>query len=439
MGRLRLQAARSRSWFFRRLLLRSSASSKRPSKRQGKHSSPSSSALSSDDLASPAQLPQVICHGMPVPSSAQDLPWSIAASPVPPEVTLIKEGVESRRTDERSSPPKKARDRTTLASQRALVLRLLDAKWPELVPRVEEWLQRASTSNLADCLSYVRKMLQPPSSESKQAAKRATKPDALCSTQPTKSTAAPVRESKPPANVPCGTCDRCDGAHLSQSCPVYKKPRDSHPDAQRGVGRSLGGSGGNYFLPSARVVRQPGDGSCLFHSMSHGLRHAGGARSLRRELAQWIERNPSYKISETPLSDWIRWDSNCSVAQYAKRMGQGMVWGGGIEMAACTVVHRVNVHVYEKRGSGFKRISCFDTTSAKGTVNVLYGGRMHYDAIEPASGLVQLKSTMKPAQTIAKGSGAYYRQQDKNYVRHQHHQRSRTSSWQPQRHRFTRC
>lgn len=29
-------------------------------------------------------------------------------------------------------------------------------------------------------------------------------------------------------------CDRCDGPHETEACPIFRKPRDSHPDAQKG-------------------------------------------------------------------------------------------------------------------------------------------------------------------------------------------------------------
>jgi hypothetical protein len=60
-------------------------------------------------------------------------------------------------------------------------------------------------------------------------------------------------------------------------------------------------------------------------------------------------------------------------------------WGGGIEMAACSVLKGVNIHVYEakKLGNSYKRISCFDVAGARRTLHVLYGGRMHYDALIP--------------------------------------------------------
>ena len=41
--------------------------------------------------------------------------------------------------------------------------------------------------------------------------------------------------------------------------------------------------------------------------------------------------------------------------------------------------------VYEAKrtGSSYKRISCFDVPGARRTLHVLYGGRMHYDALIP--------------------------------------------------------
>ena len=61
---------------------------------------------------------------------------------------------------------------------------------------------------------------------------------------------------------------------------MYKKKRDDHPDAWKNKGRKeplgMGKSGGNFKLKSARVIRQPGDGNCLFHSMAY---HLGGTNA----------------------------------------------------------------------------------------------------------------------------------------------------------------
>ena len=178
-------------------------------------------------------------------------------------------------------------------------------------------------------------------------------------------------------------CDKCDGAHPTDSCPWFKRPRERHPDANPATGRKqLGGSGVVEILRSARVVRQPGDGSCLFHSLSYGLRDGSAAHALRRQVASFIEANPELTISDSPLRDWVNWDSGQSVSSYCRRMAQGGVWGGGIEMAAVSHLKRVNVFVYQSIGGGFKRISSFEVPHATKVVRVLYGGGVHYDALD---------------------------------------------------------
>lgn len=196
------------------------------------------------------------------------------------------------------------------------------------------------------------------------------------------------------------TCDRCDSyEHVTAKCPHFKKNREKHPDAQRRRAMSIGdnGDGKIVYVRNAQVVTMPGDGSCLFHSLAYGLGNRIQAGKLRREVANFIANNPMLEIAETPLKDWIQWDSRRTVQQYAQRMAIGG-WGGGIECAACSRLMQVNVHIYEReKGSGyfnsrggggggaFKRISCFDLPGKAGmdapTINVLYCGGVHYNAL----------------------------------------------------------
>ena len=140
---------------------------------------------------------------------------------------------------------------------------------------------------------------------------------------------------------------------------------------------------GDVVVRRAHVVRQPGDGSCLFHSLCHGLGAAVTAGGLRRQICGWVRENPDTKIADTPMSDWILWDSNRTPSAYASTMSVAG-WGGGIEIAACARLKSVNIHVWEQNrsGPGYRRISCFDAprVSAK-TINVLYQGGVHYDAL----------------------------------------------------------
>lgn len=175
-------------------------------------------------------------------------------------------------------------------------------------------------------------------------------------------------------------CDKCDGKHETDNCPYYKKQREDHPDAK--AGRNIGGTSllpGSY-LYTARVIRQPGDGSCLFHSMSYGLGGGYSATRLRSEICSFIQANPNLLISETPLKDWVKWDSGSSVTEYSRKMSRGS-WGGGIEMACLSQMKQVNVHVYERSGIGYKRISAFDCAKdaeSRPVIKVLYCGGIHY-------------------------------------------------------------
>lgn len=92
----------------------------------------------------------------------------------------------------------------------------------------------------------------------------------------------------------------------------------------------------------------------------------------------------------TPFSFSIlnprRWDSGLSPQDYAARMRTGNHWGGAIEIAVCSIVKGVAVQVFERSSDGFERISVFgDPKNSKvGTVNLLYSGRCHYDALRLA-------------------------------------------------------
>ena len=124
----------------------------------------------------------------------------------------------------------------------------------------------------------------------------------------------------------------------------------------------------------------------MARSLAYGLGGGVSARTLRRELAAFVAANPTLTIADSPLSDWVQWDSGSSVKSYAKRQSVGG-WGGGIEMACCSRLKKVNIHVWERprfslRG-GYKRISCFDCKGATAIVNIIYQGGVHYDAIVP--------------------------------------------------------
>jgi len=235
----------------------------------------------------------------------------------------------------------------------------------------------------------------PPGASSKQASAPPQGRAAIVAPRPPQRAAsAPVAERHRDTAPSSKKCDKCDGPHPTASCPHFRKPREEHKDAWANYGKKhalqMGSQGGNFVLRNAKLIKQPADGSCLFHSLNFGLcREGGGQRSspyggaeaLRRELARFIAEHPQLEISGDTLEEWVRWDANTSCIGYAKRMSVGG-WGGGIEMAACSLLKKVNVHVYEQtRWGEYQRISCFDNPEARKTVHVLYQGGVHYDAL----------------------------------------------------------
>jgi len=183
---------------------------------------------------------------------------------------------------------------------------------------------------------------------------------------------------------PQGPCDKCDGKHDTDDCPHFKKQREQHKDAWDRYGKGgAGGDGGSaaVVLRSAKVVKQPGDGSCLFHSLAYGLR-AGDASRLRAEIADFIAANPEVEVADNPIKDWVLWDSGLDPVSYAKSMRAGSRWGGAVELAVCAKLRHVCVDVYEQGRGGFVRISSFGESQGKPAINLLYGGRVHYDALQ---------------------------------------------------------
>jgi len=175
-------------------------------------------------------------------------------------------------------------------------------------------------------------------------------------------------------------CERCDSKrHGSENCPWFKKDRDDHPDA-RDAPRLGEPTGPVVILQRAKVVTMPGDGSCLFHSLAYGL--GSKATPLRRDIVRFLAMNPTLEIAESPLEDWVQWDSNSSLKAYVRRMALSSTWGGAIECFACSRLKNVNVRIFEKlRNGSYKQIACFDVAKNFPTIDVLYCGRCHYNAL----------------------------------------------------------
>ena len=97
------------------------------------------------------------------------------------------------------------------------------------------------------------------------------------------------------------------------------------------------------FVLQARVVPQPGDGACLFHSLADG--HQAEPLRLRHAIADFIESQPDSIICGEPLRAWVKWESRLPPALYAARCswwrgrGQrtcpGSTWHACVGVGAC--------------------------------------------------------------------------------------------------------
>ena len=200
------------------------------------------------------------------------------------------------------------------------------------------------------------------------------------------------------------SCSRCGGNHSDEQCPHYSAPKDTHNDAWMHYDNPPAASpdaGNNLVLRGARICKQPGDGHCLFHSLGIGLQvHGKGmsAISLRQEICDFFctHANEVYGESNT-WRQWIEKEAGVGVTSYCSRMRASNDWGGNLEIAACSVLKKVNIHVYRILHGELRRTTCVTSpVHTEQTIQVLYTGMSHYDLLE--GGCIE---TSEPTQNDA--------------------------------------
>jgi hypothetical protein len=140
------------------------------------------------------------------------------------------------------------------------------------------------------------------------------------------------------------------------------------------------------YLVSGKVVNQPKDGSCLFHSVAFGLGvQTTTATELRRSIAEYIASEASADISNTSIQDWVLMTEGKGHQAYASIIAAPNAWGGAIELAVAAKIHSVSIHVFErvKTTGWFRCIASFGHKAhprAKGVVNIIYDAH-HFDAL----------------------------------------------------------
>ena len=193
----------------------------------------------------------------------------------------------------------------------------------------------------------------------------------------------------------CGKCGAT--GHDTKDCPHYQGAKEDHEDVWCHFGRE------NWPAPSrsnqankiitGRVIKRPGDGSCLYHSLlfctTDGWPEPHAAQNLRRELADYLQQHPEETIAGSTLSQWVEYAVKEPLESYADRIRE-RGWGGAIEIACFALKRSVDVFVWEREGDSdnFKCIAEFLTDASTDlkekmpTANIIYQGRAHYDVLE---------------------------------------------------------
>jgi len=193
----------------------------------------------------------------------------------------------------------------------------------------------------------------------------------LCGSSPKAASGALCGSAKaPPAILPRPTNSHLQHSNLTDGASTASS---NHTD----------GSAESSAAVAGVVFKQPEDGSCLFHSIAHGLQDGTAGEDLRKQVAEVIEDEPSLKIANTSVGEWVAMSTGKSPQAHAHELYRGDVWGGALELAVAAKVKGVNIHVYEQCPGGFHCITAFNEPTAKRTVNVVYQTEpcRHYDAL----------------------------------------------------------
>tara|TARA_B100002051_G_scaffold235706_1_gene236324 strand:- start:1133 stop:1678 length:546 start_codon:yes stop_codon:yes gene_type:complete len=128
-------------------------------------------------------------------------------------------------------------------------------------------------------------------------------------------------------------------------------------------------------IDAVRLV-QPGDGDCLFHAIGYFV--PANVSHLRKLVRDYITAHEHEDINGMTLKEWIRTETNMSVASYVEYMHSG--WGGHLELWILARILELQIHVYEEwKESRFKLIAIVGNGSQ--TVRLEYFNKVHYNVL----------------------------------------------------------
>ena len=129
------------------------------------------------------------------------------------------------------------------------------------------------------------------------------------------------------------------------------------------------------------LVKMPGDGSCLLHSLA-----LGDAVKLREQVVTWLRVNPNYPFLTSTLAAFVLSETGEAWPEYCNRMQHAHAWAGIPELVATAQMQRVGVRVFADVGHGHFHLRAIlgeefiiNNIDAE-PIDVVYGSN-HYDSL----------------------------------------------------------
>ena len=194
-------------------------------------------------------------------------------------------------------------------------------------------------------------------------------------------------DHKTSSTIPC--CDKCDGAHETETCPFFPQPPENHPDATMNKGENLIEEPNETLPNTALVIPQQGDGSCVFHAMAYVINQHKEknvqSTQLRAEAADFIQKNKQWEFQGKTVQTWIDEMEGHTYdgANYEQELRNGM-YGGILEIQIVAHLHEIQFKVFVSRQTHYSCV--FQTAPGCGRAGFLWlhGEKMsaHYDVLE---------------------------------------------------------
>eukprot|EP00928_Gymnodinium_smaydae_P030848 TRINITY_DN22814_c0_g1_i1.p1 TRINITY_DN22814_c0_g1~~TRINITY_DN22814_c0_g1_i1.p1 ORF type:complete len:584 (+),score=140.99 TRINITY_DN22814_c0_g1_i1:51-1754(+) len=152
-----------------------------------------------------------------------------------------------------------------------------------------------------------------------------------------------------------------------------------------------------------RIVREAGDGSCLFNALA---RQALGDPSLagraRTEICDWMRAylvpsalasgrspvtEPHRRMLEAQRAELFAGsDGDTRVLRYVERMRRPTEWGSGLEALSAAYVYGRPVHVWSRQGASVLEPPKLAAASSRPqAIRLMHNGRNHWNSLLPST------------------------------------------------------